>query len=240
MSLLARGLVKRYRGRPVVDGVEIDANEGETVGLLGPNGAGKTTTFYMMVGLVGADGGSVSLDGQDITRMRMHQRARRGLGYLAQEDSAFRRLSVEENIAAVLEWVPVSAEERRARLEALVQEFNLQTIRHVPAGVVSGGERRRTEIARALAREPRYLLLDEPFTGIDPIAVAELQDIIGELRSQRIGIVITDHNVRETLRITDRSYIIYQGKILTSGTSAELPDDPVARRFYLGDRFQMT
>ncbi len=239
MSLAARGLVKRYGRRRVVDGVQVEVAPGETVGLLGPNGAGKTTTFYMMVGLVPANGGTVSLDGRDITRMPMHQRARDGIGYLPQENSAFRHLSVEENIAAVLEWTPDSAEERRARLETLIADFRLESVRHALAGVVSGGERRRTEIARALAREPRYLLLDEPFTGIDPIAVAELQDIIVELRAREMGMVITDHNVRETLRITDRSYIIYEGKILTSGTSEELVDDPIARRFYLGDRFQM-
>jgi len=240
MSLAARGLVKRYGRRRVVDGVEIEVGSGETVGLLGPNGAGKTTTFYMVVGLVAANAGTVSLDGRDITRMRMHERARHGIGYLAQENSAFRHLSVEDNIAAVLEWTPLSAEERRARLETLIEEFHLEAVRHAPAGVVSGGERRRTEIARALARAPQYLLLDEPFTGIDPIAVAELQDIIMHLRSRDMGMIITDHNVRETLRITDRSYIIYEGKILTAGTSEELVDDPAARRFYLGDRFQMT
>jgi lipopolysaccharide export system ATP-binding protein len=240
MSLAARGLVKRYGRRRVVDGVEIEVGSGETVGLLGPNGAGKTTTFYMIVGLVAANAGTVSLDGRDITRMRMHERARHGIGYLAQENSAFRHLSVEDNIAAVLEWTPLSADERRARLEALVEEFRLEAVRNAPAGVVSGGERRRMEIARALARAPQYLLLDEPFTGIDPIAVAELQDIIMHLRSRDMGMIITDHNVRETLRITDRSYIIYEGKILTAGTSEELVDDPAARRFYLGDRFQMT
>ena len=240
MSLAAYGLIKRYGRRRVVDGVHVEVGSGETVGLLGPNGAGKTTTFYMMVGLVSANGGTVSLDGRDITGMPMHERARNGIGYLPQENSAFRHLNVEENIAAVLEWMPLSKEERRARLETLIADFRLEAVRHAPAGVVSGGERRRTEIARALAREPGYLLLDEPFTGIDPIAVAELQDIIAELRSREMGMVITDHNVRETLRITDRSYIIYEGKILTSGTSEELVDDPIARRFYLGDRFQMT
>ena len=240
MSLAARGLVKRYGRRRVVDGVEIEVGSGETVGLLGPNGAGKTTTFYMVVGLVAANAGTVSLDGHDITRMRMHERARHGIGYLAQENSAFRHLSVEDNIAAVLEWTPLSADERRARLETSIEEFRLEAVRNAPAGVVSGGERRRMEIARALARAPQYLLLDEPFTGIDPIAVAELQDIIMQLRSRDMGMIITDHNVRETLRITDRSYIIYEGKILTAGTSSELLDDPVARRFYLGDRFQMT
>ena len=192
------------------------------------------------MGLVAANAGTVSLDGRDITAMRMHQRARHGIGYLAQENSSFRHLSVQDNIAAVLEWTGLSAEERRARLETLIEEFHLEAVRHAPAGVVSGGERRRTEIARALARSPQYLLLDEPFTGIDPIAVAELQDIIAQLRSREMGMIITDHNVRETLRITDRSYIIYEGKILTAGTSAELVDDPAARRFYLGDRFQMT
>ena len=239
MSLAAHALVKRYRGRPVVNGVDLEVSPGETVGLLGPNGAGKTTTFYMMVGLVEANAGEVKLDDRDITRMWMHRRARLGIGYLPQENCAFRRLSVEDNIRAVLEWMPLTREERRRRLEELVTEFRLQTVRESPAGVVSGGERRRTEIARALATNPRYLLLDEPFTGIDPIAVAELQDIIKELSSRKMGMIITDHNVRETLAITDRSYIIHEGKILTSGTSTQLLEDPVARRFYLGERFRI-
>jgi lipopolysaccharide export system ATP-binding protein len=238
-SLEAKGLIKRYRGRSVVDGVDLVVARGETVGLLGPNGAGKTTTFYMLVGLVSADGGRVRLDGADISRLVMHARAQRGISYLPQENSSFRRLTVEENLAAVLEWMPFSPDERRARKEMLIKEFRLEKVRGALAGVVSGGERRRMEIARALAREPKFLLLDEPFTGIDPIAVAELQDIIGELRSRNMGMIISDHNVRETLRITDRSYIIYEGKILTSGTSAQLLEDPEARRFYLGERFQM-
>ena len=239
MGLLAQGLVKRYGRRSVVNGVDLAVGPGETVGLLGPNGAGKTTTFYMMVGLIRANGGRVLLEDEDITRMWMHDRARRGIGYLPQENCAFRHLSVEDNIRAVLEWMPLSAEAREKRFEELMGEFRLETVRHSPAGVVSGGERRRTEIARALATAPKYLLLDEPFTGIDPIAVAELQDIINELRSRDMGMIITDHNVRETLEITDRSYIIHEGKILTSGTSEELLEDPIARRFYLGDRFQM-
>ena len=239
MGLLAQGLVKRYGRRSVVNGVDLAVGPGETVGLLGPNGAGKTTTFYMMVGLIRANGGRVLLEDEDITRMWMHDRARRGIGYLPQENCAFRHLSVEDNIRAVLEWMPLSAEAREKRFEELMGEFRLETVRHSPAGVVSGGERRRTEIARALATAPKYLLLDEPFTGIDPIAVAELQDIINELRSRDMGMIITDHNVRETLEITDRSYIIHEGRILTSGTSEELLEDPIARRFYLGDRFQM-
>ncbi len=239
MSLSASSLVKRYGRRQVVNGVDLEVSRGETVGLLGPNGAGKTTTFYMLVGVVTPNGGSVLLDGQNISRLPMHRRAGRGIGYLAQENSAFRHLTVEQNILAVLEWVPLRREERRARLEVLIRDLRLETVRRSPAGVVSGGERRRMEIARALARAPSYLLLDEPFTGIDPIAVTELQDIIGELRARRMGMIITDHNVRETLRITDRSYIMYEGKILTSGTSDELLEDPVARRFYLGERFQM-
>jgi len=239
MSLAARGLVKQYRGRRVVDGVDISVSRGETVGLLGPNGAGKTTTFYLLVGLVHAERGQVLLEGADLARTTMHQRARRGLGYLAQENSAFRRLTVAENIAAVLEWMALTPEQRRDRLESLLREFRLEKVRDAEAGVVSGGERRRMEIARALAREPKYLLLDEPFTGIDPIAVAELQDLITDLRSRNLGIIITDHNVRETLRITDRSYIIYEGKILTEGRADQLLEDPVARRFYLGDRFEM-
>jgi lipopolysaccharide export system ATP-binding protein len=240
VSLVGRGLVKRYARRSVVDRVNLEVQPGETIGLLGPNGAGKTTTFYLLVGLVLPEEGAVTLDKADVSRLSMHHRARLGIGYLAQENSSFRHLTVAENIAAILEWMPLSAAERRSRLEKLLQDFHLQTVRDVPAGVVSGGERRRTEIARALVREPRYLLLDEPFTGVDPIAVAELQDIVAELRSRDMGMVITDHNVRETLRITDRSYIMYEGKILTSGTSQELLDDPIARRFYLGDRFQLT
>jgi lipopolysaccharide export system ATP-binding protein len=240
VTFSAQGLVKRYGPRAVVDGVDLQVSRGETIGLLGPNGAGKTTTFYLMVGLVRPNGGNVTLEGEEITRMWMHDRARRGIGYLPQENCAFRNLSVEDNIQAVLEWMPLSEDERNERLERLIAEFHLEAVRQSPAGVVSGGERRRTEIARALATEPKYLLLDEPFTGIDPIAVAELQDIIGQLRSLDIGIIITDHNVRETLAITDRSYIIHQGKILTSGTSDELLEDDVARRFYLGDRFRMT
>ncbi len=239
MSLVATGLGKRYRGRQVVNGLDLGVERGETVGLLGPNGAGKTTTFYMLVGLVAPNQGRIALEGKDISRLPMHRRARRGIGYLAQENSAFRRLTVEQNLFSVLQWVPLTREERRARLEELIREFRLETVRHSPAGVVSGGERRRMEIARALARTPSYLLLDEPFTGIDPIAVAELQDIILQLREKRMGMIITDHNVRETLRITDRSYIIYEGKILTSGTAEELLEDPVARQFYLGERFQM-
>jgi lipopolysaccharide export system ATP-binding protein len=210
------------------------------VGLLGPNGAGKTTTFYMLVGLVPANRGRVQLEGTDISRMVMHERARHGISYLPQENSAFRGLTVAENIAAVLQWTRFSRAQRRDRLEMLIAEMRLEKVRDAPANVVSGGERRRMEIARALAREPSYLLLDEPFTGIDPIAVAELQDIIQGLRDRKMGMIITDHNVRETLRITDRSYIIYEGKILTSGTSEELLEDPVARRVYLGERFRMT
>ncbi len=239
MSLAAQGLVKRYSRRPVVNGVDLQVSPGETVGLLGPNGAGKTTTFYMMVGLVRANAGAVTLNGDDITRMWMHDRARRGIGYLPQENCAFRHLSVEDNIRAVLEWMPLTSDQRRSRVEALIAEFRLAAVRSFPAGVVSGGERRRTEIARALATDPKYLLLDEPFTGIDPIAVAELQDIVRELRSRNMGMIISDHNVRETLAITDRSYIIHEGQILTSGTSEQLLEDPVARRFYLGDRFKI-
>ncbi len=240
MSLAAQRLVKRYGRRQVVDGVDVEVARGETVGLLGPNGAGKTTTFYMLVGLVPANHGRVELEGTDISRMVMHERARRGISYLPQENSAFRGLTVAENIAAVLQWTRFNGAERRDRLETLIAELRLEKVREAPANVVSGGERRRMEIARALAREPSYLLLDEPFTGIDPIAVAELQDIIRGLRDRKMGMIISDHNVRETLRITDRSYIIYEGKILTSGTSEQLLEDPVARRVYLGERFQMT
>ena len=240
MSLVGQGLVKRYNRRAVVDGVSLEVGPGETVGLLGPNGAGKTTTFYLLVGLVLADAGTVKIGDAEVSRLPMARRARLGLGYLAQENSSFRHLTVAQNITAILEWTPLTPDQRRERLERLLRDFHLERVRDVPVAVVSGGERRRTEIARALAREPSYLLLDEPFTGIDPIAVSELQDIVSDLRSQRLGLVITDHNVRETLRITDRSYIMYEGRILTAGTAQELLDDPVARRFYLGDRFELT
>jgi len=214
---------------------------GEVVGLLGPNGAGKTTVFYMIVGFIRPDEGKIYLDAHSISGLPMYRRARLGIAYLPQEPSVFRKLTVEQNIWAILETRrDLSTKEKKHRLDGLLEELGIREVRRQKAYTLSGGERRRTEIARALAREPSYLLLDEPFTGIDPIAVSELQDIVSDLRSQHLGLVITDHNVRETLRITDRSYIMYEGRILTSGTAQELLDDPVARRFYLGDRFELT
>ena len=239
MSLQTADLVKTYRGRNVVDGVSIEVQSGEVVGLLGPNGAGKTTTFYMVVGLVQPDAGKVLLDGEDLSHVPMHGRARRGIGYLPQEPSVFRRLTVEDNLRLILEMQPIAREEQAARAERLMRKLGIKELRHSKGMVLSGGERRRVEIARALATEPAFMLLDEPFTGVDPIAVDEIQGIIADLRSDGIGLLITDHSVRETLAITDRAYIIHDGRILTSGLSRELPNDPIARRFYLGERFNL-
>ncbi len=239
MSIVAEGLVKAYHGRRVVDGVNLRVDRGEVVGLLGPNGAGKTTTFYMIVGLERCDGGRIELDGRDVTRQPMYRRARLGVGYLAQEASVFRKLTVEENVLAVLEAVGVPREERRSRVEALLDEFRLSHVRRQYGFMLSGGERRRTEIARALAAGPSFLLLDEPFAGVDPIAVAELQEVIAHLRRRGIGLLITDHNVRETLAITDRAYIMHEGRILVSGDSQSVAEDPIARKFYLGERFRL-
>lgn len=207
--------------------------------MLGPNGAGKTTTFYMIVGLVRPNSGRVHLDGQDITDMPMYMRARHGIGYLAQEPSVFRKLTVSENILLVLESAAVPAEERKARLAQLLDELKLGDVKDQKGCVLSGGERRRTEIARALAVSPKFMLLDEPFTGVDPIAIGDIQDIIADLRKKGIGIIITDHNVRETLAITDHAYILSEGQIKTSGLSSELPNDPIARKYYLGDRYEV-
>lgn len=239
MKLEARNLVKTYKGRCVVNDVSLFMETGETVGLLGPNGAGKTTSFYMMVGLIHPDSGSVLLDGKDITNKPMYARARLGLGYLAQEPSVFRKLTVAENLSLVMEMRGISKKERSARVDQLLEEFGLSRLRNSKGQVLSGGERRRVEIARSLATNPKFILLDEPFTGVDPIAIGDIQDIVRHLRSKGIGIVITDHNVRETLAITDRAYIMSEGQIKTAGSSAELPDDPIARKFYLGDRFEM-
>jgi len=239
MKLEAQDLRKNYRGRNVVDGVSISIEQGEIVGLLGPNGAGKTTTFYMMVGLIRPNEGRVYLDGEDITRMPMHQRARRGIGYLAQEPSVFRKLTVEQNLYLVLELAGLSRKARRDRAEALIAEFGLQQVRKQKGLVLSGGERRRVEIARSLATDPKFILLDEPFTGVDPIAIGEIQELVAQLKAKNIGVVITDHNVRETLRITDRAYIMSEGKIKTSGPASELPNDPIARKYYLGQRFEL-
>jgi lipopolysaccharide export system ATP-binding protein len=237
LEISAEHLVKTYRGRKVVDGVSIEMNQGEVVGLLGPNGAGKTTTFYMLVGLIRPQQGRVLLDGQDITRMPMYRRARTGIGYLPQEHSVFRELSVSENIRLVLQFTDLSRQEREARLNTLLEEFHIKHLYHSRGKSLSGGEQRRVEIARVLATSPAFILLDEPFTGVDPIAIQEIQKIIAELSERGIGILITDHNVQATLRITTRAYIIADGQIRAAGTSQELPNDPVARKYYFGDEY---
>jgi len=237
--LRTEGLVKIYGGRRVVDGVDIHVGRGEVVGLLGPNGAGKTTTFYMTVGLVRPHAGRVFFDGQDVTKLAMHLRARRGMGYLAQEASIFRKLTVEENILAILETLPLSAAERKFRLDYLLQELDIQSLAKNKAYTLSGGERRRLEITRALVTGPKLLLLDEPFSGVDPIAVYEVQQIVAELKRKGIGILLTDHNVREALRIVDRGYIIHRGQVLREGTSEFLINDPQSREIYLGPEFSM-
>jgi len=236
-GLVASGL-ERYYGRwRVVDDVSFNVRRGEVVGLLGPNGAGKTTSFYMIVGLLQPTRGRILLEGRDVTDEPVYRRARLGLGYLAQESSIFRRLTVSDNLMAVLETMPLTRAERNARLKLLLEELNLTHLANRMATKLSGGERRRVEITRALARQPSYMLLDEPFVGIDPIAVAEIQDIVDRLRQRGLGVLITDHNVRETLRITDRAYIMYEGRILLQGTSQELASDSRAREIYLGERF---
>lgn len=237
--LAGEGLVKSFKGRTVVKGVQLDVTAGEIVGLLGPNGAGKTTIFDMMVGLCHPDAGTISLGEQVVTALPMYQRARLGLGYLPQESSVFRRLSVEDNIMAILEMLELSNEEQEQRLEVLLKELDLTPLRKSKAYALSGGERRRLEITRALATRPRFLLLDEPFAGIDPIAVAEIQHIITRMKHRHIGILITDHNVQETLSITDRAYIINEGTILEAGTPEVIVNSAVARAVYLGDRFQL-
>jgi len=233
------GLVKTYGDRRVVDGVNIRFCGGEVVGLLGPNGAGKTTTFYMIVGLISATAGRVLLDDADLTRLRMHQRARHGIGYLPQEPSVFRKLTVEENILAIVEAIHVPRRERAARVRAHLAELNLQDLAKQKAYTLSGGERRRLEIARALVTRPKFLLMDEPFAAIDPISVAEVQKIILQLKGRGIGVVITDHNVRETLRVVDRAYLIHKGKVLAEGTGEFLIHDDQARKFYLGEDFNL-
>ncbi len=238
-GLVAHGLAKQFRGRRVVQGVSVRIAPGQVVGLLGPNGAGKTTSFHLILGLIPPNAGSVHLDGQDITAMPMYMRARRGIGYLPQEASIFRRMSVEENLLSILEMRGTPGDEARARCAELVHEFGLGRVAGSPGYALSGGERRRAEIARALASEPRYMLLDEPFAGIDPIAVAELQRLVVRLKQKRIGVLITDHNVRETLQITDHAYIISQGQIFRQGTPTELACDAEVRRVYLGDHFRL-
>lgn len=237
MKFEIKDLVKTYRGRKVVNGVSLDVEKGEIVGLLGPNGAGKTTSFYMAVGLIRPERGNIYLDGKDITNQPMHVRARNGVGYLAQENSVFRKLTVEENIKLIWQMRGMKEKEQNSRLPALLEEFSLTKVAKQPAFTLSGGERRRVEIARAIATEPHFILLDEPFTGVDPIAVAEIQDIVRKLKEKKIGILITDHSVRETLAITERAYIIREGQILVSGTSYEVANNPIAIKYYLGEGF---
>ena len=238
-GLAAEHLVRYYGRWRVVSDVTVNVRRGEVVGLLGPNGAGKTTSFYMIVGLLRPHGGRIQMDGRDITQDPVYRRARMGIGYLAQEPSIFRRLTVRENVLAVLETMPMTKSEREKRLEQLLDDLNLTPFADRQATKLSGGERRRVEITRALAREPSYMLLDEPFVGIDPIAVSEIQDIVARLRDRGLGVLITDHNVRETLRITDRAYIMYEGRILLQGTAKELANDAKAREIYLGERFSL-
>jgi len=239
MKLRAENLVKRYRKRIVVNKVTLEVDQGEIVGLLGPNGAGKTTSFYMIVGLISPNFGKIFLDDTEITNLPVYKRAQRGIGYLAQEASVFRKLSIEDNIRAVLEMSNLPKEEQKERTESLLLEFGLQKIRKSKGFQLSGGERRRTEIARALAIKPNFILLDEPFAGIDPIAVEDLQNIVSSLKDKNIGILITDHNVHETLSITDRAYLLFEGRILKSGTSEELAKDEQVRRVYLGRNFEL-
>ncbi|HPY82639.1 MAG: LPS export ABC transporter ATP-binding protein [Bacteroidales bacterium] len=232
-------IIKKYGHRTVVNQVSIELKQGEIVGLLGPNGAGKTTSFYMIVGLIRPNEGKIFFDDTEITKLPVFERARLGIGYLAQEASVFRKLSVEDNILSVLEMTKLSKEEQRSRTEELISEFNLQKIRKNLGIQLSGGERRRTEIARVLALRPKFILLDEPFAGVDPIAVEDIQKIVSALRQRNIGILITDHNVHETLSITDRAYLLFEGKILKSGTAQELSDDKEVRRVYLGENFEL-
>ncbi len=244
MRLFTSDLVKQYKTRTVVDHVSIEVRQGEIVGLLGPNGAGKTTTFYMIVGLIKPNEGQIFLEQNDgttleLTKEPVYRRAQMGVGYLAQEASVFRRLSVEDNIKAVLEMTKLSKEEQAARCETLIDEFRLQKVRKSLGIQLSGGERRRTEIARAVAIDPAFILLDEPFAGVDPIAVEDIQSIVGTLKHRNIGVIITDHNVDETLEITDRTYLLFEGKILKAGSAEELAEDPVVRKVYLGQNFQL-
>ena len=239
MRIHCRDLVKKYGKRTVVKGVSFDCNQGEIVGLLGPNGAGKTTSFYMITGLIKPNGGQIFLDDEDITELPMYKRSQKGLGYLAQEASVFRKMSVEDNIMSVMELSHFSKEERRERLENLIAEFRLEKVRKSYGIQLSGGERRRCEIARALAIDPKFILLDEPFAGVDPIAVEDIQHIMAKLKTKNIGIVITDHNVHETLAITDRAYLLYDGNILESGTPEQLANNPEVRKRYLGQNFEL-
>ncbi len=239
MKLRTEKIVKRYRKRTVVNEVSLHVEQGEIVGLLGPNGAGKTTSFYIMVGLIKPFAGEVFLDELNITKMPMYRRAQQGISYLPQEASIFRRLSVEDNIKAILEFTRLTKDQQKQRLEQLLDEFGLQHVRKGLGITLSGGERRRTEIARCLATDPKFILLDEPFAGIDPIAVEDIQKIVSKLKEKNIGVLITDHNVHETLSITDRSYLLFEGSILRSGTSQELANDPQVRKIYLGENFEL-
>jgi lipopolysaccharide export system ATP-binding protein len=239
MILKAENLVKKYRSRTVVNDVSLQVKQGEIVGLLGPNGAGKTTSFYMIVGLIKPNEGRVFLDNQDITSEPMYRRAQKGIGYLPQEASVFRRMSVEDNIKAVLEFTGLNKVEQKERLEILLEEFGLQHVRKGMGNTLSGGERRRTEIARALAVNPHFILLDEPFAGVDPIAVEDIQSIVSKLKTRNIGVLITDHNVHETLSITDRAYLLFEGSILKAGNAEELANDEQVRKVYLGKNFEL-
>lgn len=239
MILRADNMVKTYKNRKVVNNISIRVEQGEIVGLLGPNGAGKTTSFYMIVGLVKPNEGHIFLEDEEITQLPMFKRAQRGIGYLAQEPSVFRKLTVEENIMAVLEMTKLSKKEQREKMEALLEEFSLTHVRKNKGQVLSGGERRRTEIARALSVDPKFVLLDEPFAGVDPIAVEEIQSIVAKLKNRNIGILITDHNVQETLSITDRAYLMFEGKLLKAGTAEELAADEQVRKVYLGRHFEL-
>ena len=237
--LIAEDISKEYRSKKVVDSVSLKVKQGEIVGLLGPNGAGKTTSFYIIVGLIQANKGKIYLGNQNITSLPMYKRAQKGIGYLAQEASVFRNLSVEDNLYAVLESLNLSKEEQESRAEKLIDEFGLKEVRKSLGRILSGGERRRTEIARALATEPKFVLLDEPFAGVDPVAVEEIQNIISTLKKKNIGILITDHNVTETLSITDRAYLMFEGRLLKSGSAEELSSDPQVRKVYLGQHFEL-
>ncbi|EAP86831.1 LPS export ABC transporter ATP-binding protein [Croceibacter atlanticus] len=239
MKLRADNLMKAYKGRKVVKGISVEVNQGEIVGLLGPNGAGKTTSFYMIVGLIKPNGGSIHLDQQDITKYPMYKRAQHGIGYLAQEASVFRKLSIEDNIMSVLQLTKLNKQQREEKMESLIDEFSLNHIRTNRGDLLSGGERRRTEIARALATDPSFILLDEPFAGVDPVAVEDIQRIVAQLKNKNIGILITDHNVQETLAITDRTYLMFEGSILKHGEPEELAEDEMVRKVYLGQNFEL-
>ncbi|MBN1821859.1 MAG: LPS export ABC transporter ATP-binding protein [Prolixibacteraceae bacterium] len=239
MILRAENIVKKYGRRTVVKDVTFHVNQGEIVGLLGPNGAGKTTSFYMIVGLIKPFSGKIYLEEEDITRLPVYKRAKKGIGYLSQEASVFRKLSIEDNLKAVLEMTSYTKEYQKERMESLIEEFGLQHIRKSKGFQLSGGERRRTEIARALAIDPKFILLDEPFAGVDPIAVEDIQEIVSQLKEKNIGVLITDHNVHETLSITDRSYLLFEGSLMKSGSAEDLANDPDVRRVYLGQNFEL-